>query len=97
MSTCSQPIAAGQDPAGQGRQEAGTERGRLAAAGGADEAQERVADELGHQLGDQPVAAEVVLGVDGLERGQALVRADGDARSPGGLLICGARSGASAR
>ena len=62
------PIAAGQDPAGEGRQEARSKRGRLAAARGADETEERVADHLGHQLGDEPVAAEVVLGVDGVER-----------------------------
>ena len=56
-------------------QQPGTHERRLAAAGRADDAQQRCADETGHELGDQVLAPEEVLGVPGVVEGEALVRA----------------------
>ena len=43
---------------------------------GPDDAEEAGADETGHELGDEPLPAEEVLGVPGFEARQALERAD---------------------
>ena len=68
--------AAGQHTAGEGREQTGAQDGGLAAARRADDAEEAGADEAGDELGDQPLAAEEVVGVDGLEARQTLERAD---------------------
>ena len=68
--------AAGQHAFGEGRDETGAEDGRLAAARRADDAEEAGADEAGDELGDEPLAAEEVVGIDGLEARQTLERAD---------------------
>ena len=69
-------LAAGEDAALQGGQEAGLHDGRLAAARGADHGEQGRADEPCHQLGDEPLTTEEVLRVIGLERREALEGAD---------------------
>ena len=69
-------LAARQHSAGERRQEAGAEDRRLAAARRADDAEEAGADEPGDELGDEPLAAEEVLGVGRLEAREPLERAD---------------------
>ena len=68
-------FAARQDSAGEGRKKAGAEDRRLAAARRADDAEEARADEARDELGDEPLAAEEVVGVDRLEAREALERA----------------------
>ena len=68
--------AARQHAAGEGREETGAEDRRLAAARRADDAEEAGPDEAGDELGDEPLAAEEVVGVDRLEARQTLERAD---------------------
>ena len=78
------PVAAArQGPARQRRQQAGAQHRGLAAPGCADEREQRRADQSRHQLGDQPLAAEEVLGVVGLEGGEALERAHDRRLRPG--------------
>ncbi len=60
-------LAARQDSSGEGREETGAEDRRLAAARRADDAEEAGADEAGDELGDEPLAAEEVVGIDRLE------------------------------
>ena len=69
-------LAARQDSSGEGREETGAEDRRLAAARRADDAEEAGADEAGDELGDEPLAAEEVVGIDRLEARQTLERAD---------------------
>jgi hypothetical protein len=69
-------LRAGNDPVGQRRQEASTNGRGLAAARGADDGEQGRADEAGDELCDQALAAEEVLGMSGIERGQAAVGAD---------------------
>ena len=68
-------LAARQDSSGEGREETGAEDRRLAAARRADDAEEAGADEAGDELGDEPLAAEEVLGIDRLEARETLERA----------------------
>ena len=84
-------FAAGQDPAGQRGQQTGPDDGRLAAAGRADDAEQRRADEPRDELGDELLAAEEVVGVVDVEGRQALVgaqhrRSVAPALDPGGPL-----------
>jgi hypothetical protein len=90
-------LAAWQHPSSQGRQETGTQDRRLATARGADDREETGADEAGHELGDEPLASEEVLGIDRLEGRETLERADplgrnarrgGRARESPRLLAC---------
>ena len=67
--------AARQHSSGKRREEAGTEHRRLAATRRADDAEEAGADEAGDELGDEPLTAEEVLGIDGLEARETLERA----------------------
>ena len=69
-------LAARQHSSGEGRKKAGAEDRRLAAARRADDAEEAGADEAGDELGDEPLAAEEVVGIDRLEARQTLERAD---------------------
>jgi hypothetical protein len=69
-------LAAGHHAPGEGWQQPGSHDRRLAAAGRADDREHRRADEACDQLGDEPFAPEEVLGVVGVERREALVRAD---------------------
>src|SRR4051794_38325603 len=69
-------LAAREHAAGERRQEAGAQDGGLAAAGWADDAEQRGADEARDELGDEPLAAEEVGRVDDLERGESLVGTD---------------------
>ena len=64
---------AGQHAARERGQQPGAEGRRLAAAGSAHEGEAGSPDEPRDQLGDEPLPAEVVLGIVGVERGQALV------------------------
>ena len=57
------------------RQEAGSEERRLAASGRPDNRQQRRFREPRHELGDETLAAEEELRVDGLERREAFERA----------------------
>ena len=70
------PLAARQDSSGEGREKTGADERRLAAARRADDAQEADADEAGDELGDEPLAAEEVLGIHRLEARETLERAD---------------------
>src|SRR5439155_22809751 len=63
-----------QHPSGEGRKETGAEDRRLATARRADDAEETGTDEAGDELGDEPLAAEVVLGIDRLEARETLER-----------------------
>ena len=69
-------LAAGQHARGEGGQQAGLHHRRLAASRWADHTEQRRADQAGDELGDQPFAAEEVRRVVGLERREALERAD---------------------
>ena len=69
------PLAARQGSCGEGREKAGADERRLAAARRADDAQEAGADEAGDELGDEPLAAEEVLGIHRLEARETLERA----------------------
>ena len=60
-------VAAGQHAVGERGQQAGLQRRRLAAAGGADDAEQRRARQPRDHLGDQPLAAEEDVGVVDLE------------------------------
>ena len=82
MATVRHGSAAGEDPGGQRRQQAGPHQRRLPAAGGPDHRQQRGLGQAGDQLGDQPLATEEVGGVGRLEPGQALVGAAGERRRP---------------
>jgi hypothetical protein len=73
-------LAPGQHAAGERGQQPGTQQGRLAAARRADDAEEARAHEAGDELGHEPLAAEEVVGIGGLEAGQAFERADIHAR-----------------
>jgi hypothetical protein len=73
--------AAGEDAAGEGREQAGAKDGRLAAAGRADDGEEAGTDQTGDELGDEPLATEEVVGIDWLEAGEAL---NGQMSSPTG-------------
>ena len=87
-------LAAGQRAARQRGEQPGPDDRRLAAAGRADDAEQRRADELRDEVGDEPLAPAEVVGVGRLERCEALERADHEAgRRPPGR----ARSGAAAR
>ena len=81
-------LAARQDPSGERRQQACAEDRRLAAPRGADDAEEAGPDEARDELGDEPLAAEEVVGVDRLEAREPLERADalGSHVEPG---VCG--------
>ena len=72
-------LAAGQHACGQGREQAGAQHRGLAAARGADDAEQAGADESGNQLGDEPLAAEEVVGIGGLEAGEPLEGTDAGA------------------
>ena len=76
-------LAARQHPSGEGREETGAEDRRLAAARRADDAEEAGADEAGDELGDEPLAAEEVVGIDRLEARETLERADALGRHAG--------------
>ena len=69
-------LAARQDSSGERREQPGAEDRRLAAARRANDAEEAGADEPGDELGDEPLTAEEVVGVDRLEAREALERAD---------------------
>ena len=69
-------VAPRQDAAREGGQQPGPQHRRLAAPRRSDDREQRCADQARDQLGDQPLASEEVLGVRGVERRQALVRAD---------------------
>ena len=69
-------LAARQHSSGEGREKTGAEDRRLAAARRADDAEETGADEAGDELGDEPLAAEEVVGIDRLEARETLERAD---------------------
>ena len=69
-------LGAWDDAVRQRRQEAGAHGRGLAAARGTDDGEQRRADQAGDQLCDQALAAEEVLGMSGIERGQAAVGAD---------------------
>jgi hypothetical protein len=69
-------LAAGQHPVGQRREQARPDQRGFSAARGADDADQTRADEVGYQLGNQPLPAEEELSVAGLEAGQAFVGAD---------------------
>ncbi len=71
-------LAAGQDALAQGREQAGAQHRRLAAARRTDETQHRRARQAGHHLRHEPLAPEEERGVLGLERGEALEGADDD-------------------
>ena len=77
------PLAARQDPSGEGREKTGADEGRLAAARRSDDAQEADADEAGDELGDEPLAAEEILGIHRLEARETLERADPFGGHPG--------------
>ncbi len=76
-------LAARQHASGEGRQETGAQDRRLAAARRADDAEEAGADEAGDELGDEPLAAEEVVGIDRLEARETLERADSLGRHAG--------------
>ena len=65
-----------QDASGERRKQAGAKHRRLAAARRADDAEEAGADEPGDELGDEPLAAEEVVGIHRLEARQTLERTD---------------------
>ncbi len=69
-------LASRQHPSGERRKQTRAKDRRLAAARGADDAEEAGSDEAGHELGDEPLAAEVVVGIDRLEACETLERAD---------------------
>ena len=69
-------LAAGQHAAGERGQQPGPDHGGLAAAGGADDREQRRADEPRDQVGDELLAPEEVLGVVRVEGREALVWAD---------------------
>ena len=66
--------AARQHPSGERRKKTCAKDRRLAAARRADDAEEAGADEAGDQLGDEALAAEVVLGVERLKARQTFER-----------------------
>src|SRR5207247_9635289 len=69
-------LASGDDARGERRHQAGVDGRRLAAAGGPDDAEEAGADEPRHQLGDDALPPEEIVGVGDLEGGEALERTD---------------------
>jgi hypothetical protein len=69
-------VATGQHALGQGRQQPSPDQRGLPAARRADHADQTSPDEVGDQLGDQPLPAEEELSIAGLETGQPLVGAD---------------------
>jgi hypothetical protein len=71
----SPPLTPGQHPAGERRDQPGTEDRRLAAARRTDDAQERRTDEACDEFGDQTLPPEEVLGIGGVEARQSLERA----------------------
>ena len=75
--------AARQHSTRQRREQAGAEHRRLAAARRADDPEEARADQPRDELGHEPLAAEEVVGVDGLEARQPLERADSLGRHAG--------------
>ena len=83
-------LAARQHAAGERGQQPGPHDRGLAAARRADDREQRRADEARDQLGHEPLAPEEVLGVVGVERGEALVRAD---QRPGRRRRCRGRRG----
>ena len=91
-------LAAGQHAARERGEQAGPDHGGLAAARRSDDAEQRRADEPRDELGDEPLAAEEVRRVGGVERGEALERADHRlARRPRRLDAARAPSGAGRR
>ena len=76
-------LAARQDSSGERREETGAQDGRLAAARGADDAEEAGADQAGDELGHEPFPAEEVVGIDRLEAREAFERADSLGRHAG--------------
>ena len=69
-------FATWQHSGGQSGEEACPEQGGLAAARGAHDAEQAGADEVGDQLGHEPLATEEVVGIGGLEAGETLEGAD---------------------
>ncbi len=69
-------IAPRQHAAREGGQQPSPQHRRLAAPGRSDDGEQRCVGHARDQLGDQPLAPEEVLGVGGVERRDALVRAD---------------------
>ena len=67
-------LAARQDSSGEGRQETGAQDGRLAAARRADDTEEAGTDQAGDELGNEPLTAEEVVGIDRLEARETLER-----------------------
>ena len=76
ITTCSQSLAARQYAARQRGEQPRPQGRRLAASRRPDDAEQRGADEPRDERRDEPLAAEVVLGVVDVERGEALERAD---------------------
>ena len=72
----------GNPPGAGGRDEAGAQHGRLAAARRADDGEQLAAGHAGDEVGHDRLAAEEEALVAGLERQQAAVRAVGDGRRP---------------
>ena len=76
------PLAAGQHAGRERREQAGPQRGRLAAPGRSHDARQRGAGQPRDQLGHEPLAAEEVARVVDVERRQALERADDTTSTP---------------
>ena len=90
-------LAAGQRAARQRGQQTGPDDRGLAAAGRADDAEQRRADELRDEVGDEPLAPAEVVGVGRLERCEALERADHQAAAAGGAACAPAQQRDTAR